>query len=149
MGQKRPFSHFLGHFSPFFPVGPKSIFRPFFPFQAGGPKWGLYKAIGIATPGAFPDSNAIQPPLHWMHFSLLLNLPLGCAPVTSREAPRTLMATNLEQSSGRHGTGGASTCWAHQNRRRLRRADTQTPTRHSVFSTSTPTRKRFPHSNVY
>ena len=31
----------------------------------------------------------------------------------------------------------------------LRRADTQTPTRHSVFSTSTPTRKRFPHSTVY
>ena len=30
----------------------------------------------------------------------------------------------------------------------LRRADTQTPTRHSVFSTSTPTRKRFPYSTV-
>ena len=29
-----------------------------------------------------------------------------------------------------------------------RRADTQTPTHHSVFGTSTPTRKRFPHSTA-
>ena len=38
-----------GHFatfSPFFPVGPKSIFGHFWPFQAGGPIWGLYRAIG-------------------------------------------------------------------------------------------------------
>ena len=38
------------HFSRPFPVGPKSIFRPFFsPFRAGGPIWGLYRAIGIAS----------------------------------------------------------------------------------------------------
>ena len=32
---------------------------------------------------------------------------------------------------------------------KLRRADTQTPTRHSAFSTSTPIRERFPHSTAY
>ena len=52
------FDPFLGQFSNF-----SAIFPPFsrwgqdpfsgflLPFRAGGPIWGLYRAIGIATPG--------------------------------------------------------------------------------------------------
>ena len=49
MGQKWPFSHFLAIF-PLLPGGAKIHFLAiFFPFRAGGPIWGLYRAIGIAT----------------------------------------------------------------------------------------------------
>ena len=44
-GSKLVIFPFFGHFSPFFPVGPKSIFRPFFSHFGSG----LYRAIGIAT----------------------------------------------------------------------------------------------------
>ena len=50
------FEPFLGQFSrlsaifPLFPGGAKSHFSAiFFPFRAGGPIWGLYRAIGIAS----------------------------------------------------------------------------------------------------
>ena len=54
MPEKWENCHFLAIFPPILPVLPKSIFRPFFPHfrpEAGGPKWGLFGAIRIATLG--------------------------------------------------------------------------------------------------
>ena len=51
MGQNAifPFSHFSAIFQPF-PGEAKTHFSAiFFPFRAGGPIWGLYRAIGIAS----------------------------------------------------------------------------------------------------
>ena len=45
------FCPFFGHFSPFSRWGQNPFFGHFFPFRAGGPIWGLYRAIGIANQG--------------------------------------------------------------------------------------------------
>ena len=45
------FSHFSAIFSPFSRFGQNPFFCHFFPFRAGGPIWGLYRAIRIATVG--------------------------------------------------------------------------------------------------
>ena len=55
MGKKwifGPIFLFFGYFFPLFPGGAKVHFSAiFFSFRAGGPIWGLYRAIGIATLG--------------------------------------------------------------------------------------------------
>ena len=49
-GSKMAIFPFLGHFFPLFPGRSKIHFSAiFFPFRAGGPIWGLYRAIGIAS----------------------------------------------------------------------------------------------------
>ena len=48
-GSKMAIFPFFGHLFPLFPGGAKIHFSAnFFPFRAGGPIWGLYRAIGIA-----------------------------------------------------------------------------------------------------
>ena len=51
MGQKWPFSRFSAIFPPFALWGQNPFFGHFFPFQAGGLKWVLYRAIGLAKRG--------------------------------------------------------------------------------------------------
>ena len=76
MGQKWSFSHF----SAIFPGGAKIHFSAiFFPFRAGGPIWGLYRAIGIArqgqhsttkTPRSYPCCIPMRSPKFQMMTSL-------------------------------------------------------------------------------
>ena len=61
IGQKWPFSIFQPFF-PLFPGGAKIHFSAiFFPFRAGGPTWGLYRAIGIASKGHKLSSSKLAP----------------------------------------------------------------------------------------
>ena len=60
----------LRPFFPLFPAGAKIHFLSiFFPFRAGGPIWGLYRAIGIARLICVTPSWRIPPPIFFFSFS--------------------------------------------------------------------------------
>ena len=68
-----------------------------------------------------------------------------CHPLGGGSAPSWHTAAKQHAS----GLQGHPSSTPNPSGKALRRADTQTPTRHSVSRTSTPTRKRFPHSTAH
>ena len=98
LGQKWPFSHFCCHFSPFFPVEPKSSFRPFF-FSRFGPE----ARFGVCTgqTGSQGMSEHVSPEVPQTatrrHFSRMTKLSKKGASTSRKRAEYCFESTVSEE----------------------------------------------------